>query len=1318
MENHEREQRRPAYLKRKLMAALSMLLVSSILMGTTTYAWLIMSTAPEVTGITTNVGANGSLEIALLNSTTRQDLSQIRTTVGDSLANRVLNQDNLAQQLNPAAIATANNTWGNLIDLGYPGYGLGEITLLPTRLNVAASGEGYRVNNGLLSVPVYGFDGRIMELEKNTYSATFDGTRFAYDIEVDETGKSGFTQGYGVRGIGTSNSLSAQAAALSNAIGLINTYTNSAGSAATSALDKNGNALSGILLAHVADSAAAYGQKELDALKALLNDLDSALTYVDLAIRQGMVAVAASEIADETLFEAAQAIINANKPLAEVVADLEAQAGGVGTLPEEFTDCIDDFTTTESKVNVALAACTALEQSEEKAGVYEWTDIRPILGYIMDTNDLYIGEDKFDDFDMEKALALVTSGKEIVLTLGPYSGVPAEIATFTGDLEAMIDEVSVTYDGATFTLKNITIMTVTAQNPTYLGALWMYARGLEAAGEEGTSKEVILNSTYGYALDMAFRCNAATSDLLLQTTPVARVSSDDVNSPNIMGGGSYMEFSTESETFTLEQMIYLMDAIRVGFLDDQGNILGIAKLNTSNRVTVDGTVKAPLYLYGYEFVTDETSQELMLVMGERQKIDNVITPLTQNVAKAVTTLVWLDGDIVDNTMVAADASASLTGVLNLQFASSADLIPAHNNQLLTATTDKSVLYELIQNAQGSNIAAGQGMWTTESWDAYKAAYAYAVAVNANENANDIQVYNASLNLMKAAAGLEGSDKTALAKAISDMRAKVGTGSAKGCCVVRDDNDNLFYVALTSATGDNIANEVEEIEIKEVDYRKNLFVELDEEGNEVYEPIYTDSSWNTLAQALYNAEAVYADPRADYPRIDAAITALAAAEDALERNMYFTAYDLNGKLYYYGIHRDGSPTDFEEEEDTYGKWYDSDFNRVVADKTILELEARGELAEIAEIEQDEYVGSELPYITPFVNLLDEFYTELTDEEILAMHWLNYDEELFCDQGMSWTQINKLIEMKTYVAANDAEGKHAAEVSAAEKLLNEGTAKYGEAQEVVEALEEIYYTLLDAAREEQDRINDRIEVLTVAINAAKDVDGYDEPEGDEETHDLTALREAVADAEEVLAKLYVSSIGTSEADAVLHELNIRLGDLGERTYSISNTVLKSIPVTDAWFEVVYKTDFPDSVLYLAGETGQTELGVVILTKSGIIYKTTVDLEIYSKAGGVEIEDGTSKTIDVGGSVTLTADLIAREVEGVEQPIDEEIKSYTWASDDTAIVSLAGANTDWCTVTGKAGGTAKVTVTVETVQGNTYTSQIVITVNTPAEPAEPTT
>ena len=64
-----KQRKRQRDIKTKLMAAICMLLVSSIMMVSTTYAWFTLSTAPEVTGINTAVGANGNLEIALMPKT-------------------------------------------------------------------------------------------------------------------------------------------------------------------------------------------------------------------------------------------------------------------------------------------------------------------------------------------------------------------------------------------------------------------------------------------------------------------------------------------------------------------------------------------------------------------------------------------------------------------------------------------------------------------------------------------------------------------------------------------------------------------------------------------------------------------------------------------------------------------------------------------------------------------------------------------------------------------------------------------------------------------------------------------------------------------------------------------------------------------------------------------------------------------------------------------------------------------------------------------------------------------------------------------------
>ena len=72
-----------------------------------------------------------------------------------------------------------------------------------------------------------------------------------------------------------------------------------------------------------------------------------------------------------------------------------------------------------------------------------------------------------------------------------------------------------------------------------------------------------------------------------------------------------------------------------------------------------------------------------LTIKEGTKSAELMT-LTQNQATRLTVVVWLDGDTVDNSMV-TNGAKSLTGSMNLQFSSSADLVPMENSALKKGT---------------------------------------------------------------------------------------------------------------------------------------------------------------------------------------------------------------------------------------------------------------------------------------------------------------------------------------------------------------------------------------------------------------------------------------------------------------------------------------------------------------------------------------------------------------------------------------------------------------------------------------------------------
>ena len=110
-------------IKSKLIAAVCMLLVAVIMVVSSTYAWFTLSTAPEVTGITTAVGANGALEMVLV--TYEKGTAVYHDGIHGSTDQSVI-----------------NNYWGNLVDVSdTTKYGLNQITLYPSKLNLDSNGN-------------------------------------------------------------------------------------------------------------------------------------------------------------------------------------------------------------------------------------------------------------------------------------------------------------------------------------------------------------------------------------------------------------------------------------------------------------------------------------------------------------------------------------------------------------------------------------------------------------------------------------------------------------------------------------------------------------------------------------------------------------------------------------------------------------------------------------------------------------------------------------------------------------------------------------------------------------------------------------------------------------------------------------------------------------------------------------------------------------------------------------------------------------------------------------------------------------------------
>jgi len=148
-----------------------------------------------------------------------------------------------------------------------------------------------------------------------------------------------------------------------------------------------------------------------------------------------------------------------------------------------------------------------------------------------------------------------------------------------------------------------------------------------------------------------------------------------------------MEFDVATLGYTKAQAKEVMGAIRIVFMQttntdtDDATIYGVAILDTANAVETANGWKATLKLVNYIFVEDGTNGYKLNIGEDKtgEEKDKLID-LPQSAQQNLSVLVYLDGDYVQNDDVAT-GTKSLTGKLNLQFASSAELKPMEYSDL-------------------------------------------------------------------------------------------------------------------------------------------------------------------------------------------------------------------------------------------------------------------------------------------------------------------------------------------------------------------------------------------------------------------------------------------------------------------------------------------------------------------------------------------------------------------------------------------------------------------------------------------------------------
>jgi hypothetical protein len=258
------------------------------------------------------------------------------------------------------------------------------------------------------------------------------------------------------------------------------------------------------------------------------------------------------------------------------------------------------------------------------------------------------------------------------LTATTGSGVLADIADLTGGYKASFGIV-VSYGD----LKDVPVdadMNInTTVNPDHMTAVGALMTDFEVAGSAGGTDKPI-SSFYGYIIDLAFRTNASGSWLMLQQEGIDRIYEEGSDNAATMGHGANMTFKTDSATFGENGVKELMENIRIVFFNtkDTGGdkIVAYAKLDSTKATSSAAGVTMPIMLTDKDGVAKTDDVNTTDINESLQ-----IMQLKQNEAQALSVLVYLDGNSIQNADVAADAAQSMYGSMNLQFSSSANLVP-------------------------------------------------------------------------------------------------------------------------------------------------------------------------------------------------------------------------------------------------------------------------------------------------------------------------------------------------------------------------------------------------------------------------------------------------------------------------------------------------------------------------------------------------------------------------------------------------------------------------------------------------------------------
>lgn len=727
----ETERRIKAYkallprMKEKVIAALSLLVVAAVMMTSTTYAWIVLSTNPEVKGLQTTIAANGNLEIALASGETIS--APANSQVGDGALE----------------LLQKNITWGNLVNLGDPAYGLEHIVLRPASLNT----------NSLLESPLYaakyGEDGRVEVLDSDFAYAYWDQDTFSADPLKFK---------YGVRAISsvTYGQAPGQNLALADAVSKADQSTKQAQSSMHTLSQHDAlQDLVGLMGAYVQ----AQIDEKLNGSEPFINvtpDQIESMCYL-MSELQSSIELSATALADiynmEMLRRSDQAFVSENKFTGEYLLT-ETQANIQNKL--KLKNSANELVVQPSMLsylwqlrtdyNTVVADLAVLETYRGRDDVKyrnlngtTYPTVETQVNHIVDVGTCTINGTAIGSLSMSNIGSLTGSGtKPIVI----HKGIIQRMDKFTG---AQIESKSLTVTIKVLGMNNNATgkATTNATGPYVLPAEQENALSGDTS-HKGTNP--IAADTFGLALDFWVRTNATYSQLTLQGAPVyetheevvtatidgtvytlytvtATVNGEEVSEIAYEKDGVYYLYDRGSSTpgdqlgaaslfDSIEPLkeevtvivgyngvnrvwddagnayltdnsttmgsgscyvfypqspedqaksLQLLQHLKIAFIDQYGTLLGEAVMDTANAFEQPGKVTVPI-------VCSITNSSTTDIDGNPVYY---ITDLEANTPTFITSLLYLDGKNLTNDQVLA--AGDIQGSLNLQFGTTSDL---------------------------------------------------------------------------------------------------------------------------------------------------------------------------------------------------------------------------------------------------------------------------------------------------------------------------------------------------------------------------------------------------------------------------------------------------------------------------------------------------------------------------------------------------------------------------------------------------------------------------------------------------------------------